>query len=817
MTLSASARQVLAGTALAGVLALLVLFPRTNPAALFATPLDRGQAIQRARQLTSGFGVNTAGWRETATWLADDKLRSYLATYPGDRAALLFTPVAWGVLLTEPAGRQTIRVKLFADGRPAEWELKAAGDPKAPPSSTTVSPQTLLQDFAGVHAAEFAAVPRSSKGGAVRHGWQWSAGKQYPLQAGFEVSERDGHLLSAILNVTYEKGFNANSSSTRILRAVTAGLAGFAAFIGFCIALFFAGRACVRGPLSWRFPVALLALLAVWSAVAVWAGPDYQTMTYNQSRSLESRLEEQGNEAAFNPEANARQQGVANFSYKVSVFISFLGPLSVPFLSGFAFAGAAYAGTQGRYRQKWRSLELMLRGEVFTRQVSRPIAAGALCGIAVAAAPYAVAVPFRHALMLFSSMGVLSAPLPFVSLVHWSAIVPAFGYLGFAFPMAARIRGKWRRAGAMTALGAVYIFGSAGAFNWLAPSLIAAAIGLVIYFQLYQKFDLLSVAAAMVVAQAVAAPGILLVQPAAGLRESGVRLLALFVAGIAVFVNFAIRGRDAQVGGPELLAESEVPSVEGPSLSNRKRLEAEFQVARKAQQDALPATPPVIAGYSFAGSCDPAQQVGGDLYDLFPLRDGRLGIAVADVSGKGVPAALYMMVTKGLLTATVADSSDLAFIMQQINHHLYRACKRKVFVTMAAVAIDPASRRLEYARAGHNPIVWRRTRLGQTELRKPQGLGLGMCPTETFNRSLRTEQLDLEPGDAVVLYSDGITEAINGSMDQFGEERLIESIERADGQSAEATRAAILRDLADFAAGTPPRDDITVVVLRVAA
>jgi sigma-B regulation protein RsbU (phosphoserine phosphatase) len=174
-----------------------------------------------------------------------------------------------------------------------------------------------------------------------------------------------------------------------------------------------------------------------------------------------------------------------------------------------------------------------------------------------------------------------------------------------------------------------------------------------------------------------------------------------------------------------------------------------------------------------------------------------------------------MMVTKGLLTATSQQSSDLTHILAEVNHHLYRVCKRKMFVTMAAVAMDPARRRMEYARAGHNPIVWRRTTRGTTELRKPAGLGLGMCSGDRFSRALRLEELELETGDAVVLYSDGVTEAMNSASEQFGETRLMRSIERADGQSATATRAAILRDLAAFTAGTPPHDDVTVVVVRV--
>jgi sigma-B regulation protein RsbU (phosphoserine phosphatase) len=207
--------------------------------------------------------------------------------------------------------------------------------------------------------------------------------------------------------------------------------------------------------------------------------------------------------------------------------------------------------------------------------------------------------------------------------------------------------------------------------------------------------------------------------------------------------------------------------------------------------------------------------VGGDLYDFFPLPDGRLGVAVADVSGKGVPAALYMMVTKGLLTAVSKDNHQLSYILEQINLHLYRACRKKVFVTMAAVVLDSANGRMEYGRAGHNPIVWRRVRKGETTLVKPPGLGLGMTPGERFTRSLRIDELDLESDDAIVLYSDGVTEAVDQAMEQYGEARLMRAVERTDGRSALDSRDAILGDLRAFMGSTPARDDITLVVIRV--
>src|SRR6185295_16261087 len=101
----------------------------------------------------------------------------------------------------------------------------------------------------------------------------------------------------------------------------------------------------------------------------------------------------------------------------------------------------------------------------------------------------------------------------------------------------------------------------------------------------------------------------------------------------------------------------------------------------------------------------------------------------------------------GLLSAASEDSNQLAYILEQTNLHLYRACRKKVFVTLAAVVLDPSNHRLQYGRAGHNPVVWRRARRSETTLVKPPGLGLGMTPGERFNRTLRIEELELEPED----------------------------------------------------------------------
>ena len=225
--------------------------------------------------------------------------------------------------------------------------------------------------------------------------------------------------------------------------------------------------------------------------------------------------------------------------------------------------------------------------------------------------------------------------------------------------------------------------------------------------------------------------------------------------------------------------------------------------------------PPSLSGYSLSAACEPAREVGGDLYDFIRLRDGRWGIGVADVSGKGVPAALYMTLTKGLLCAAAQDSADPGLILGSVNRHLRTVTKKKMFVTMALGVLDPAAGTMEYARAGHNPVVWRRAGAGETRLLSGAGIGLGIAGPALFAKTLKTETLELAPGDALVFYSDGLTEAMNELLEQFGEDRLMAAVESTDGMHAEATRDSILREVKQFLNGGNPQDDLTIAVLRV--
>lgn len=558
--------------------------------------------------------------------------------------------------------------------------------------------------------------------------------------------------------------------------------------------------AAFRRRLRYRAALILTIVLAVWAAGAFWGGTGYQK-TQIVRASVNRMLASGSGDIDVNV-GGSMQSGEP--SRGAAVFWLFV----------FVAAGIAVRGLDNH--RKWYTVELVTRSGFFSRDVGRAVATGLMSGLGIAAIPYWIAASglFRGSVLVFRSAEALVAPVP--ALVAWNlgAGALAAGIFGFSFPLLARMRYRALRWGLFGVVGIAALGPHVTPFSTQGANLFTAVLLFGAYLLLYLKTDLLATMVAMVAAQAALAPCFMLVQPGGAVRVLALPLLLIWALALAGSLRFAVRGRE----GEDLPVSSAVldPVEEGNTKTGRMRLHAEFEVARKAQEDALPTSPPAVEGYSIAGSCEPAQQVGGDLYDYFSLADGRLGIAVADVSGKGVPAALYMMVTKGLLAATTRDSSDLAYILQQINRHLYTACKKKVFVTLAAVALDPVARRLQHGRAGHNPILWRRAALGETVVLKPPGLGLGMTPGERFNRSLKIEELQLQEGDAIVLYSDGITEAVNATMDQFGEERLIRAVESVDGRPAEESRTAILRDLAAFTNGTPARDDVTLVVLRVA-
>jgi sigma-B regulation protein RsbU (phosphoserine phosphatase) len=238
----------------------------------------------------------------------------------------------------------------------------------------------------------------------------------------------------------------------------------------------------------------------------------------------------------------------------------------------------------------------------------------------------------------------------------------------------------------------------------------------------------------------------------------------------------------------------------------------------------LPATAPEVPGFDIAASCQPARDVGGDLYDFAPLSTGNLGVsvgnvawglAVGDVAGKGMAAALYMTLARGLLAAASEDRDDPVEILRDVNRDFYEIAPGSVFVTMLLAAVEPATRRLRFVRAGHTPLIWRRAQRGETVFLQPPGLAVGMASPTVFDARLRAEEIQLEPGDGLFMASDGLSEAMNRLRQEYGDERLRWIVDQTDGLDATQARDKVLADVETFVQKAPVHDDITLVVVRV--
>jgi serine phosphatase RsbU (regulator of sigma subunit) len=251
--------------------------------------------------------------------------------------------------------------------------------------------------------------------------------------------------------------------------------------------------------------------------------------------------------------------------------------------------------------------------------------------------------------------------------------------------------------------------------------------------------------------------------------------------------------------------------------AEKERLEEELRIARQIQMSLLPAEGAVtMPGLRIAALCLPAAEVGGDYYDLLPLSPTRLGVLVADVSGKGTSAALYMAELKGLVLSLSRIYESPAKLLSEANRILAANMDSRSFITMTYAVVDVASAKMRYARAGHNPIIQLEAATGRTKVLTPPGLGLGIDRGERFEEILEESEVRLVSGDAFLFFTDGLSEAMNPEAELFGEGRLRTIVEEGEGLGSEELKERILAEIRGFAAGAAQADDMTLVILKVA-
>jgi len=252
--------------------------------------------------------------------------------------------------------------------------------------------------------------------------------------------------------------------------------------------------------------------------------------------------------------------------------------------------------------------------------------------------------------------------------------------------------------------------------------------------------------------------------------------------------------------------------------AEKKRLEEELRIAREIQMSLLPSGPLLMPGLTVAALCVPAREVGGDYYDFFRLGERRLGILIADVAGKGTSAALYMAELKGLVLSLSQVWTSPRQLLIEANRILSANLDSRAFITMTYAVLDLDARRMTYARAGHTPLIYVPASGGGAQVLVPNGMVVGLRlpgAEEKFGELLEEWTLPLETGDVFVLYTDGISEAMNPQSDLFGDARLSLLVAEHGHLASTELRERILREVQAFAAGADQHDDMTMVLIKV--
>ena len=285
---------------------------------------------------------------------------------------------------------------------------------------------------------------------------------------------------------------------------------------------------------------------------------------------------------------------------------------------------------------------------------------------------------------------------------------------------------------------------------------------------------------------------------------------------------FGLKYSGSKFGGKDLellnaAANQIAVSLENARLyqseSEKIKIERDLDLARKIQQGLLPKSIPNLSGLDICGEMIPAMQVGGDYYDLIPLSDTKLFVAVGDVSGKGLSASLYMTKLQTMIQISTKNSTSPREILIEINKRLYESIERNWFITMTLALFDTETRTVKFCRAGHMPLITANN--GTVESIKTEGIGLGLEKGEVFDRTLKEVELEIKSDQIFAFFSDGITEAMNEKDEMFGEDKLTEILKGKSNNRSSDVMQNVWDEIKDFRGKAQVNDDMTMVIVKV--
>jgi membrane protease YdiL (CAAX protease family) len=502
-----------------------------------------------------------------------------------------------------------------------------------------------------------------------------------------------------------------------------------------------------------------------------------------------------------------------SFVYEVLLKNVFLGIL---LLASWA-VGEAYARSQ--WPEKMNSIDSVLNKKFFTVNTGFALLRGGALGFTTAVVYFVVTMFFTG-----KDKDIVQVSLPFgdtfqyfvpvISMVIISIIFAILCEVLFRFFLINVVYHRWKKKWISILVSAIFwpigytIFADYPIYSSHPLNLILAFLMGILFAWLYFKYDLLTLIAATASANLIFSALPLFASSASWHKLSLYILIILLLIPVFQIILSFMRKDEFQYsyeGLPKHIRR----------ISERERMQKELEIARNVQVGLLPKKSPKIKGFDISGRCLPAKEVGGDYFDFVSLGPQKLGIAIGDVSGKGVPAAIYMTLTKGILQSHADETVSPRLVLNKVNKLLYRNIEKNSFVSMFYAVLDISERTLSFARAGHNPGIMINQKDGSNQELNTDGIALGLEEGTVFNQMLQEQSIDLASGDTLVFYTDGFTEAMNQIPEEFGEERFVELISSNRNLSAQGLIDILVKSVNDFSEDAPQHDDMTVVVIKI--
>lgn len=493
-----------------------------------------------------------------------------------------------------------------------------------------------------------------------------------------------------------------------------------------------------------------------------------------------------------------------------SVVASLAGTLAGLF-TGFV-SGAADSLTRSIWDKKLFSTSLLRQGAFRNIFVGGALLRGVgLAGVLLGIVALVLLLP--NASLIFENRAMLPdiGYQPMVLRSVWAALTAYFVCLFALLGIGTFVRTFTNKLGVFVPLVVLaVVLGQGGGIEFLPAVyswLLAGLVGLVLALS-YWRFDFLSCVTGLFLALAFwgvnagwVAPGspswvdVMLV----GILASGV-----FVLGLVGLTS----GRTQREVGEYVPAYVE-------ELTRQERMKRELEIAHQVQESFLPKRMPQVEGLDIAAMCLAALDVGGDYYDFIELEPGRLAVVVGDVSGKGIQAAFFMTLTKGILQTLCREEPSPAEVLRRLNTLFCENAPKGTFISMIYGVVDVEARTFTFARAGHNPVILKRSPSQESDMMQPAGLAIGLSSGPLFDNSIEEATIDLRMGDVLVFYTDGFSEAMNRAKELYTDERLAQRVSMFGQRTAAEILRSVSEDVHHFMEGMGRHDDMTMVVVKL--